>query len=66
MSPEQFALAAAQRKDASWTFHRSMSAADREAFDRWLVKIDHPLAYQPGTTWHRFQAIVAALTPARS
>jgi hypothetical protein len=43
-----------------------MSAADREAFDRWLVKIDHPLAYQPGTTWHRFQAIVAALTPARS
>lgn len=44
----------------SWrdVFFQHMSAADRQAFDRWLVESDDPLAYEPGTTEHRFRAVV--------
>jgi hypothetical protein len=50
-----------QRKDSggwSWVFFQEMTAADRKAFDRWLVENEDPLAYQPGTTEHRFRSKV--------
>ena len=50
----------------SWhrTFFQYMTAADREAFDRWLVETKDPLSFEPGTTEHRFRtkALAAAKT----
>ena len=41
-----------------WYWDRSMTQADRDAFDRYLVVTCDPLAYQPGTQESRFRAYV--------
>lgn len=41
----------------SWVYHRQMSQADRDAFDRLLVETQHPLAYQAGSQWYRFEKL---------
>lgn len=43
-----------------WTFDH-MSDQDRLAFDLWLVRVKDPLAYEPGTTEHRFRTRVRAM-----
>lgn len=35
-----------------------MSKTDRDAFDAMLVQTKDPLAYEPGTTEHRFRIVV--------
>lgn len=35
-----------------------ISQADRNLIDRWLVEIEHPLAYQPGTQEFRIVALI--------
>ena len=43
--------------DAAWGFYRVLSAQERQAMDDILAKEAHPLAYEPGTKWDRFQAL---------
>ena len=43
-------------RDWSWAFFHCMTQEDRDEFDRALVRYEHPLAYQPGSTWDRFCA----------
>ena len=38
-----------------------MPKADQDAIDRWLVEIQHPLAYQPGTQEYRIETIAREL-----
>lgn len=40
----------------SWQFHFVMTDADKLAFDGWLVRIGHKLAYQAGTCESRWQS----------
>jgi hypothetical protein len=60
MTPQEFVADAKARKDWAWTYFQVMRKTDREAFDKWLVEEQHPLAYVPGTTESRFRSIVAA------
>jgi len=48
------------RRGIDWTFDH-MSTEERLAFDLWLVKMEDPLAWQAGTTEHRFRARVLAM-----
>lgn len=43
-----------------WTFD-SMTSAERIAFDLFLVRMKDSLAWEPGTTEHRFKARVVAM-----
>ncbi len=54
-------LAQAVKGDVHWVFHRGMSAAERSAFDFFLVRMKDPLAWQAGTTESRFLARVARM-----
>lgn len=40
------------------TFHRVMTQADRDAFDAWLVRINHVLASEAGTQETRFRRFI--------
>ena len=40
------------------TFHWVMTQADRDAFDRWLVQINHVSASEAGTQEYRFRRFV--------
>jgi hypothetical protein len=46
--------------DASWGYFRTLSDADAADLDRLLVAAEHPLAYQAGNRWQRFQSLHAA------
>lgn len=41
-----------------WTWFHVMSEADRKGFDKFLVSIQHPLAYEAGTPESRFKRFV--------
>ena len=41
-----------------WVYNNVLSADDKRAFDAYLVGSRHPLAYEPGTNWQRFNAFV--------
>jgi len=43
-----------------WTFDH-MTDAEKLAYDMHLVKVEHSLAWQPGTTESRFKAQVKAM-----
>ena len=45
-------------RGVDWTYDY-MTAAEREAFDAYLVAVGHPLAHQAGTQEQRFRAFVA-------
>jgi hypothetical protein len=68
-SPKELVEAAALRVlnpgssgfgETNWVFMQ-MGAAERKAFDNWLVSIKDPLAYEPGTTEQRFKQKVREL-----
>lgn len=40
----------------SWVFFHASTRAERDAFDDYLVRIKHPLAYEAGTQEQRFRA----------
>lgn len=42
----------------SWTWFHGTSDADRKAFERFLVRDGHPLAYEAGTAEWRFREYV--------
>ena len=44
---------ASESRAIGWAFH-SLTISEREAFDTWLVSINHVLAHEPGTTEQRF------------
>ena len=44
--------------ELSWAFFQKMTAQNREEFDAALVEMEHPLAYEAGTTWGRFQKFI--------
>jgi hypothetical protein len=52
--------AALKHPDASWGYFRCLSDCDAADMDRLLVATEHPLAYQPGNRWGRFQTLHAA------
>lgn len=60
MTPQEHVLAARARNDWAWQYHHCMSAADRTAFDAWLVAGAYPLAFEPGTTEGRFRRLEGA------
>lgn len=39
----------------SWS---RMPKSERDLIDRWLVEMEHPLAFQPGTQQSRIEALV--------
>ena len=39
----------------SWS---RMSKTDRDLIDKWLVEIEHPLAFEPGTQGSRIESLV--------
>ena len=45
-------------KELSWAFFNCMTQENREEFDAALVEAEHPLAYEAGTTWGRFQKFI--------
>jgi len=45
--------------DPSWAFFRAMNAADANDMDKLLVERQHPLAFEAGTQWDRFQQLRA-------
>ncbi len=53
------AVSRAQRgeRDDYWAWHL-VPQLEREAMDKFLVEIKHPLAYQPGTQEYRFKMLV--------
>jgi hypothetical protein len=48
------------QSEASSFYCLSMNADDREAFDSYLVALNHPLAMQPGTGEWRFRSYVVS------
>lgn len=52
-------------KGAPDVFFR-MSKADRDSFDKWLISIKHPLAYEAGTQEHRFKMVAKELSSRQS
>jgi hypothetical protein len=42
-------------RGASWVFFQGMDEEARRGFDAFLVQTQHPSAYEPGTTEHRFK-----------
>jgi len=45
-------------RELSWAFFHVMTPQSREEFDAALVEAEHPLAYEAGTTWSRFQRFI--------
>ena len=45
--------------DPSWGFYRVLTNYAANEMDRMLVRINHPLAMQPGTQWDRFRKLHA-------
>ena len=52
------AVNAGGEKELSWAYFQCMTPANREEFDAALVEIGHPLAFEAGTTWDRFQRFI--------
>lgn len=46
---------------ADWIWFHCATPEDRGRFDAYLVRIEHPLAYQPGTRETRWRAYIAEL-----
>ena len=44
--------------ELSWAYFQCMTPINREEFDAALVEAEHPLAYEAGTTWGRFQKFI--------
>jgi hypothetical protein len=48
---------ALKHPDPAWGFHKCLGDLDVKDMDRMLVIVEHPLAYQPGNPWQRFQSL---------
>ena len=48
---------ALSHNDASWAFFRVLNGADVNDMDKLLVARQHPLAYEVGTQYTRFQTL---------
>lgn len=53
-------LCCAAIQGPSWVYHRRLDAADRDAFDILLIATNHPLIYEPGSQWYRFEKLARA------
>ena len=53
-----FLLEAAKVSDANWTYFMCWTSFDKELMDKWLVNVNHPLAYEPGTNERQFKTLM--------
>lgn len=58
MEYPDFLKEAAAHNNPNWIYFHCWSGIERVEMDYWLVKVNHPLAYEPGTNEHRFKALV--------